>query len=157
MLEPEDFPDDEVIAEIYCHIIFWTPKLQPVLSPEMLAKACEEMDQAMFTVAGEALAAGGSENHLHILARMSPEYSVQQAIDALEARSASMVARECEVPNFAWKDESVAVTISPEELGAARGFIENQASHHEIVTFQSELKAIFYEHGFEYDERKLFA
>ena len=52
--------------------------------------------------------------------------------------------------------EAQAVSISPSDLKTAREFIESQESHHEIVSFQCELKAIFDEHGFDYDERELW-
>lgn len=156
MPEPDDFPDDEVIAEIYCHIVFWTRHLQPSLRPEMLAGACEVMDQAMFAVAGEALAAGGTENHLHVLVRMSPDHSLVEVLDALRQGSAVWGFGDSGKANFRWSENDVAVSIGPDELSAAREFIERQASHHEIVTFQSELKAIFDEHGFDYDERELW-
>ncbi len=156
MPEFDDFPDDEIIAEIYCHIIFWTSKLRPALSPVLLAEACEEMDQAMFTVEGEALAAGGAENHLHILARLSPDHSVQEAVDTLRRCSAAWVARARGMGDFSWNENEVVVTISPNHLEIARAFIESQQSHHEIVSFQCELKGPFDEHGFDYDERELW-
>jgi REP element-mobilizing transposase RayT len=156
MLEPYDFPAGEIVAEIYFHIIFWTRELQPALSREMLANACEAMDQAMFTVEGEALAAGGAENHLHVLARLSPDHSVQEAIDTLRQRSAAMVAPGRGMQDFSWHESEVAVSISPDDLGRAREFIEQQALHHETVTFQIELTGILDEHGFDYDERDLW-
>ena len=157
MPEPDDFPADEMIAEMYCHIIFWTRRLQPALSGEMLAGVREVMDQAMFTVEGEALAAGGAENHLHILARLSPDHSVQEVLDTLRQRSAAWAAQAGGGKDFSWHEEEVAVTISPMDLKTARAFIESQESHHEVVPFQCELKAIFDEHGFDYDERELWA
>jgi REP element-mobilizing transposase RayT len=152
----DDVPEGEIIAELYCHVIFWTRKLKPALSREMLAKAREAMDQALFTVQGEALAAGGTENHLHILARLSPEHSLQEAIDTLRRHSANRLAQSCGIHDFSWNENEVAVTISPDCLSTAREFIENQESHHEIVSFQSELKAVFDEHGFDYDESELW-
>jgi REP element-mobilizing transposase RayT len=152
---PDHVSDDEVIAEIYCHIIFWTRKLQPVLSSEMLAGACEAMDQAMFAVQGEALAAGGTENHLHILARLSPDHTVAEALAVLRQRSEAC-ASACGKEDFVLSENEVAVTISPNCLDKAKEFIENQASYHEHVTFESELKAIFDEHGFEFNERELW-
>ena len=156
MPEPDDFPDGEIIAEIYCHVIFWTRQLQPALSPDMLAGACEVMDQAMFAVEGEALAAGGTENHLHVLVRMSPDHTLAEVLDALRGRSSAWVAGACGKGDFHWSESDVAVSISPDELSVASDFIGRQASHHEIVTFESELKAIFYEHGFDYDPRELW-
>jgi REP element-mobilizing transposase RayT len=156
MPEHDGFRDDEIIAEIYCHIIFWTRQLQPALSPDMLAGACEVMDQAMFAVAGEALAAGGTENHLHILVRMSPDHSLAEVLDALRGRSAAWITKASGKGDFCWSESEVAVSIGPDELSAAREFIERQASHHEIVTFQIELRAIFDEHGFDYNPRELF-
>ena len=55
-----------------------------------------------------------------------------------------------------WSENEVAVSIGPEDLNLARRFIEGQESHHEIVSFQSELKAILDEHGLDYDERELW-
>ncbi len=154
--EFDDFPADEIIAEMYCHIIFWTGKLRPVMSPDMLANAREEMDQAMFTVEGEALAAGGAENHLHILARLSPDHSVQETVDTLRRRSATWVARARGMQDFSWNESEVVVSISPDHLQLAREFIESQESHHEIVSFQRELTDILDEHGLDYDERELW-
>jgi len=156
MPEPDSFPEDEIIAELYCHIIFWTEKLRPVLSPAMLANACNEMDQAMFTVEGEALAAGGGADHLHILARLSPDHSIQEAVDTLRKRSEAWIAPASGIPGFSWNEDEVVVSISPDQLETARLFIESQQSHHEIVLFQCEMKGIFDEHGFDYDERELW-
>lgn len=156
MPEPDELPADEIIAEMYCHIIFWTRKLRPALSRDMQAGAREVMDQAMFTVEGEALAAGGAENHLHILARLSPDHSVQEVLDTLRQRSEAWVAQACGMQDFSWHEDDVAVSISPSDLKTAREFIERQESHHEIVSFQCEMKAIFDEHGFDYDERELW-
>jgi putative transposase len=156
MPEFDDAPEDEIIAELYFHIIFWTRKLRPALSAKMLANARQVMDQALFTVDGEALAAGGTENHLHVLARLSPDHSSQKSLDALRRRSAAWVAEACGVRDFSWSENEVAVTISPDDLKAAADFIDSQESHHEIVSFQCELKAIFDEHGFHYEERELW-
>ena len=159
MFELPEFDDsrsDEIIAEMYCHVIFWTPQLQPALSPDMLAGACELLDQAMYTVEGEALAAGGTENHLHILVRFSPDHTLAEALDAIRAHSAAWVGGALGKGDFHWSENEVAVSISPDQLSVAREFIDRQASHHEIVTFQSELKAIFDEHGFDYDPRELW-
>jgi REP element-mobilizing transposase RayT len=141
---------------LYFHIIFWTRKLQPALSREMLAGACEEMDQAMFPVESEALAAGGTESHLHILARISPDHSLQEVLYTLRKRLKTWVAKAGAKRSDPWHEDDVSVSMSPEDLDAAKAFIELQQSHHEIVTFQSEMKAIFDEHGFEYDERTLW-
>jgi REP element-mobilizing transposase RayT len=156
MPEFDDVPEDENVAELYYHIIFWTGKLRPTLSRNMLANAREEMDQALFTVEGEALAAGGMENHLHILARLSPDHTLLEALNALRRRSATWVAQTCGMQHFSWKEDQVAVSISPDGLNMAREFIESQESHHEIVSFQCELTAILDEHGFDYDERELW-
>jgi len=102
MPEFENSPDDEIIAEIYCHIVFWTRQLQPALSPEMLAGVCEVMDQAMFAVAGEALAAGGTENHLHILVRMSPDHTLAEVLDALRGRSSAWKSRRTSSKPGTW-------------------------------------------------------
>jgi REP element-mobilizing transposase RayT len=154
--EHDDVPGGRIIAGLYCHIIFWSPKLRPVLSPCMLAAIGKDLDQAMFTIDGEALAAGGGENHLHILARLSPDHTLDEAIETLRERSATSVARTCGMEGFRWSEACVAVTVSPEDLGRARESIEDQESHHEIVSFECEIKAICDEHGFEFEPRDLW-
>ena len=155
-LEPDDFPEDEVIAEIYLHIIFWTLKLRPGLTRDMLSGACEAMDQAMFTVEGEALAAGGTPDHLHILARLSPDHSVQEALDALRKASTAWAVKAGGAEDLAWSQNDVAVGISTEHIKQACEFIASQQAHHEIVSFQSELTGILDENGIEYEERELW-
>ena len=156
MPEPEDFPEDDIVVEIYLHIIFWTRGLQPALPREMLAQAREEMDQAMFTVEGDAAAAGGTENHLHILVRLSPDHSVAEVLDVLRRRSAALAAKASGRGDFSWSEDDVAVTISPDQLNEMQEFINRQALHHKTVTFQQELTAILDENGIEYDERELW-
>ena len=154
--EYDDVRGDRTIAELYCHIIFWSPKLRPVLRRGIIAALREDLDQAMFTIDGEALATGGSENHLHILARLSPDHSLDEAIETLRGRSEAWVARTCGMEGFRWSEACVAVTVSPEDLGQARQSIEDQESHHEIVSFECEIKAICNEHGFEFEPRDLW-
>ena len=60
------------------------------------------------------------------------------------------------MPDFSWNENEVVVSISPGQVETAKSFIASQQSHHEIVSFQSELKCIFDEHGFEYDESELW-
>jgi REP element-mobilizing transposase RayT len=154
--EPDDYPPGEIVVEFYLHIIFWTRQLRPALSADMLAGACAALDQAMFAVDGEVLAAGGTENHLHILARLSQNYTAQAALDALRAALTAWPANGRKRAKVAWSDSEVAVTIGLEDIATAKKFIEDQASHHAIVSFEQELKAIFDEHDFDYDERELW-
>lgn len=107
---PQFARDDEVVAEMYAHVIFWTRKLRPALTPEMLARACEEMDQAMFAVQGEALAAGGAAEHLHILVRASPEHTVAETIEALRRRCEAWVAPDGK--KVAWSENDVALSLA---------------------------------------------
>lgn len=154
--EYDDVRRDEIIAELYCHFVFWSPKLRPVLLRETLATIREVLDEAMFATDGEVLAAGGSENHLHILGRLSPDHTLDEAIETLRGRSAESVARTCGMEGFRWSESCVVLTVSPDALGRAREFIEDQESHHEVVTFECEIKAICDEHGFQLEERELW-
>ena len=143
--------DHEIIAEIYCHIVFWTRDFAPTLTRETLAAAAETMDQAMFTVDGEALVVGGAENHLHVLARLSPSRSLQETLGALRRYSEARIAGVCGIPDFSWSHSELAVTISPEDLDRARRFVQDQQSYHDLVPFEAELRDLFDEHGFDYD------
>jgi REP element-mobilizing transposase RayT len=156
MPEPEDFPEDEIIFEVYLHIIFWTKGLQPALTPEMLAGAREAMDQAMFTVEGEALAAGGAADHLHILARLSPNHSIAKVLETLRRQCAAWTDKDRDGKDSAWQEDEVAVTIGVDELASTSKYMDRQAQYHKGVTFRSELTGILDANGIEYDEHELW-
>ncbi len=156
-LEPDDFPANEVVAELYLHIVFSTRKQEMVLTDDILRRLPEEFDQIMFTVDGECLAAGGTANHMHVLARLSPDHPPQKALDAIKQRSAVWVRQQATGPkDFAWQESVVAVGLAYGDLKAGKRFIRDQATHHEMVTFQQETIALLTENGIEYDERELW-
>lgn len=155
--EFDGFFEDEVIAELYLHIIFWTRKLQPVLTSTMLAAAREPLDQAMFKIEGEVLACGGAADHLHIIARISPNHAAQKASDVLRQSSQALVANESGIRNFKWHDVELSVTLDPESLEAFKESMTVQEAHHKTVPFQVELTRILDEHEMDYDEQELWS
>jgi REP element-mobilizing transposase RayT len=159
MLRPDEFElpaDGEGISELYFHVIFWTRKLRPTVPIRLLADAKEQLDHQFYPLEGEVLAVGGTDNHMHILARLSPDLSPEKATAFLRESSAVWVAQANGAKGFFWNDNEVVLSLSPGDLSAAQAFIEGQQSHHEVVSFESELKIIFDEHGFEWDERALW-
>ena len=59
------------------------------------------------------------------------------------------------VGSFAWQKGYAAFTVSPSQAEAARCYIQNQAVHHQLRTFEGELRALLDAHSVDYDERYL--
>ena len=105
----------------------------------------------------KALAVGGTADHVHLLASLSPTISVAEAVRVVKANSSKWIRRaSSEHRLFAWQAGYAAFSVSASSARAVMQYIQNQERHHREVSFQHELLAYLKKHGLAYDERYLW-
>lgn len=149
-----DFTDDAVHILVFLHIIFSTRQQMPYLVDEDIRK---QMHQRLSSI-GDGMGCpcvlvSGSDDHVHLLIKGSPELSVDEMVDTLKADSAAWLqARDGFYADFDWQESSVAFTESPEYVGTIKGELERHEQMHKEIDFKTELVAILEEQGIEFDE-----
>ncbi len=101
----------------------------------------------------DVLAAGGTQNHIHLLLRLPPVRPVSESMRDLKANSSRYMNET--LGGFAWQDGYAAISVSPSQVPTLRAYIENQQRHHARRTFEQELVALLDKSGVEYQHEHL--
>ena len=120
------------------HVVFSTKERQPAISdpPKLwayIAGVARNLDY-------EALAIGGTQNHIHLLVRLPSDVSVSQAVQKLKSNSSRWL-RENGLW-FGWQEGYGAFSVSASNVDAVRHYIQNQAEHHRRRSFEDEFVAL---------------
>jgi len=86
-----------------------------------------------------------------------PTLAVSKAIQQIKGGSSKWV--KDAFPNmreFAWQDGFGAFSVSKSNMAALTTYIQNQAEHHRVRTFQEEFLELLHRHEIEYDERYIW-
>jgi REP element-mobilizing transposase RayT len=102
----------------------------------------------------KALTVGGVEDHVRILLSLPSIMSIAKAIQLVKASSSLWVHETFpEQHGFAWQEGYGAFSVSISHVEATKAYIESQAEHHRMKTFQEEFLEFLKKHDIEYDER----
>jgi putative transposase len=88
----------------------------------------------------QALAVGGTENHVHMLLAIPPDTALADAVRTLKANSSRLM-RETSA-SFAWQEGYGAFSVSPSQLDRVKRYIANQAAHHAKHSYEEEFLAM---------------
>src|SRR4029434_2467986 len=135
------------------HIVYGTKERRPLIDDEFQPRLYEYLGGTIRGLKSTALEIGGVEDHVHILAKVSPTIAISDFLEKLKANSskwAKSVRR-----GFGWQDGYSAFTVSESQVERVRAYIRNQREHHKKTSFRDELIALFKAHGVQYDPDRI--
>lgn len=88
------------------------------------------------------VAAGGVEDHIHLLLQLMPAQNLAQVVRSIRGASSGWLNENklLSVP-FEWEDSYYALSVSPSNVRQVKDFIEKQEEHHKTKTLDAELEA----------------
>lgn len=126
-----------------------TPGLQSRLFPYMGGIARENKMKL--------LAAGGVDDHVHLLVSLPATVSVSKAMQLIKGGSSKWIHDTfIEHRMFEWQEGYGAFSIGVGDIDRTMNYINDQAVHHGKMDFKDELLAFLDRHGVEYDPRYIF-
>jgi REP element-mobilizing transposase RayT len=135
----------------FIHCVFSTKERRPLIPATRTA----ELHAYLGGIArGEGLllvAAGGTENHLHLLFALPATCSLAQAVQKLKGSSSRWMG-----DGFSWQEGYGAFSVSPSQVEVVKEYIQNQEEHHRKRDFEQEFVALLRNCGIAYDERYVF-
>jgi REP element-mobilizing transposase RayT len=162
-------------ACLHYHLVFSTKNREPFLSAGLRPRLFEYFGGILRAHGGCLVAAGGIEDHVHLLAGLSREMAVAEALRLLKANSSKWVHETGAGPAafaansskwvhetgagpaaFAWQTGYAAFTVSLSKMGAVKRYLARQEEHHRTQTFQDEYRALLRRHRIAFDERYLW-
>ncbi len=140
------------------HLVFSTKDRLRLLTPELRPRIYDYLGGILHNQGGALLLAGGTDDHVHLLAAISKERSIAESLRTLKSNSSGWAKEKLAgMSQFAWQVGYAAFTIGRTEIAAVTRYIERQEEHHRTLSFQEELVDLLRRYGVEYDERYLWA
>ncbi|MDG4651191.1 IS200/IS605 family transposase [Chryseobacterium arthrosphaerae] len=129
-----DFIDEEIEQELYSYI----------------AVLCRDFEC-------RALQIGGTDNHIHILCRLSQKIPLMKLVQEVKAHSSKWIkTKGKKYENFFWQDGYGAFSVSEKDVQMITNYIKKQRQHHQKQDFKNELIGILEKHKMDYDEKFLW-
>src|SRR5688572_29508705 len=103
------------------------------------------------------LAAGGIEDHMHVLASLPATMSLSEAASAMKANSSRWIHENApQSKGFDWQAGYGAFSVSKSAEPQVKAYIHNQEEHHRRRKFSEEFQMLLDKHGIPFEERYLW-
>ncbi|PQO27480.1 transposase [Blastopirellula marina] len=144
-------------ACVYAHLIFSTKNRERTIKGEWAPRLNEYLVGILRQRKCELLAAGGVEDHVHLLISMSREIAISDLVRDVKSISSHWI--HTTIPGsraFAWQQGYSVFSVSQSGLADVKDYIARQEEHHAKRSFKNELLMFLKKHGVEYDERYMW-
>jgi len=143
------------LSNVLVHLVFSTKERRPLLRDVDVRAA---MHRYLAGISGRlrcpVIAAGGVEDHVHLLARQARTVALADWVKELKRASSLWVKRhEASLAGFHWQAGYGAFSVSQSQSAEVERYVVHQEEHHRKFDFQHEFRRLLEVHGIEYDER----
>jgi putative transposase len=135
----------------HVHLVFSTKDRRNAIAKELQPRLWAYLGGIRKNYEMIALAVGGTENHVHILFRLSPKLAFAKAVALLKANSSKWVGEQGK--DFSWQEGYGAFSVSSSNLDQVTRYIQNQETRHRKTSFEDEFRALLRKHGMECDAK----
>lgn len=139
------------------HCVFSTKERRPMITPELQTRLFQYVGGIARENKIKLLAAGGVDDHVHLLISMPSTITISKAMQLIKGGSSKWIHETFpEHRLFEWQEGYGAFSIGVGDIERTVNYINNQAEHHEKMDYKTEFRAFLKKHGIEYDERYIF-
>jgi putative transposase len=144
-------------TNLLVHFIFSTKQRCALIKPDFEKDLHAYLGGIIRQIGGTALCINGTQDHVHLLVRVSANRSIADVARLIKTNSSRWVhERWPEYHLFAWQTGYGAFTVSESGANAVRDYISNQQEHHKARSFQEEFLAFLNKNGITVDEGYLW-
>jgi len=136
------------------HIVFSTKDRRPLITSEYEFRLYDYIGGTLRRAGGISLELNGTEDHIHLLAKLRPDRSLSEVLRDLKANATGWMHDVFPtLKGFSWQRGYGAYTVSQSNVEEVRRYIARQKEHHRTVSFRDEFIQFLRANGIEYDER----
>jgi len=139
-------------ASTLFHIVFSTKERQSAIFDP--AKLWAYVAGVARNLNYEALAIGGTENHIHLLVRIPSHVAISEAVQKLKSNSSRWLRENGRW--LGWQEGYGAFSVSVSKADAVRRYIQNQPEHHRRRSFEDEFVTLLNKSGIAFDRSEVF-
>ncbi|MBU0610377.1 MAG: IS200/IS605 family transposase [Armatimonadetes bacterium] len=139
------------------HLIFSTKDRRPLLAAAARPRLFEYIGGILRNRKGQLLAAGGTDNHVHLLAILPKDRSVSDMLRDIKSNTSRWLGETAPLAiGFGWQDGYGAFTVGRSEIEGLVRYLASQDEHHRERTFEEEFVAFLEDNEVEYDPRYIW-
>ncbi len=136
------------------HIVFSTKDRQPLITDAYESRLHDYIGGTIRNLGGISLGINGTEDHVHVLAKLRPDKAVSDVLRDLKANASGWMHDVFpELKDFSWQRGYGAFTVSASNVAKVQDYIARQKEHHQKKTFRDEFIEFLKANGIEYDEK----
>jgi len=143
------------LLRIYIHAVFSTKDRVPMIRDEWRPDMQAYIGGILQKRRCDLLAAGGVEDHMHLLFRIPAIVTVADLIRDIKSNSSAW-RHEVGDHAFAWQSGYGAFSVGPTQVSDVIDYIGRQRQHHAKVSFRDEYLTFLNKYEVEFDERYLW-
>ncbi len=141
------------LSQLYIHLMFGTKHREPWILPEIEERLHSYLAGTLQQYQCMGLAINTMPDHVHILFRMSKNYTLARVVEELKKQSSKWM-KEQGVEAFFWQKGYGAFSVSASKLQSVIQYIQNQKEHHQHHSFEEETALFMKEYQVaEYDPK----
>jgi putative transposase len=141
-------------TDLLYHIVFSTKDRRPLITPEHEARLYDYVGGTIRGLGGISLELNGTEDHVHLLAKLRPDRALSDVLRDLKAHATGWMHDIFPaLKDFSWQRGYGAFTVSQSNVQDVRNYIARQKEHHAHVSFRDEFIQFLKDNGIDYDER----
>ena len=146
------------LAQITIHVIFSTKDRRPFLENRLLREELHRYFGGILAqIDCQLLAAGGTDDHVHILCLLARTCTTADLVKELKRVSSIWLkTKDSNLHDFAWQSGYGIFSVSQSQIDVVRKYIDGQEEHHRKVSFQDEFRQFLERNYVAYDERYLW-
>ena len=92
---------------------------------------------------------GGVADHIHLLIQIPPSLALAKAVNTVKANSSRWAHEQGH--RFSWQQGYAAFSVSASLIPTVGRYVQDQATHHKKMTFETEFQTLLKRHGIEFD------
>jgi REP element-mobilizing transposase RayT len=136
------------------HVVFSTKERRPLITPEYEPRLYEYIGGIVRGLGGISLELNGTEDHVHLLAKLRPDRALSDVLRKLKANATGWLHDVFpEAKDFSWQRGYGAFTVSHSNVEEVRNYLRKQKEHHAKISFRVEFIQFLKANGIEFDER----
>jgi len=138
----------QTLVSLYVHIIFSTKYRANIIEPEVEPDLFAYMGGITNNNKSKLLAAGGTENHVHLLASLSKNIALSEFVGDIKRDSSLWIKSQgLQYSKFHWQDGYGAFSVGYTQINAVKRYIARQKEHHSKVSFEDEFRYFLKKYG----------
>ena len=144
-------------TQLSYHVVFATKYRRPLITDDIQERLYEYMGGTIRALKGQLIEISGVNDHVHLLARLTPTLAVSDVIRDIKANSSKWLSElAASHREFEWQKGYSAFTVSYSQISVVQKYIDNQKEHNRTLSFQDEYVRFLQRHGIEFRPEFLF-